>query len=235
MSPVWSPDGRRVFFASDRTGNFDVYSQAADAATPERLEFAGPGTQIPLSFVPDGMQLLVAENFRDFSLLDLAHRDRLEPVLHTGFIARLGELSPDGHWIAYESNESGDQVEVFVRPFPGVSARREKISIDGGRFPAWRPDGGGELFYMDLNGGMMAASIALSPTLRLGAVTKLFDAEKPPRGASGRRYDISPIDGRFLLTKSLGGGVDGMIDISVLLNWFDDLRDRFPAVARASK
>ena len=141
MVPVWSLDGRRVFFASDRTGNFDVYSRAADGATVERVEFAGPGAQLPQSFLPDGTRLLVSENFEDLSVLNLARPDRLEPLLHGDVPVRLGEVSPDGNWIAYESNESGDRFEIFLRPFPDVSGRREKVSIEGGRFPLWGREG----------------------------------------------------------------------------------------------
>jgi hypothetical protein len=86
----------------------------------------------------------------------------------------------------------------------------------------------GELFYVDLNGGMMAASVKLSPGLSLGRVTKLFDWEKPPRGVSERPYDISPVDGRFLVTKHATTGADGAINISVVLNWFEELRERVP-------
>ena len=85
---------------------------------------------------------------------------------------------------------------------------------------------------MDLNGGLMAASVRLSPSLSLGHVTKLFDWEKPPRGASGRRYDISPVDGRFLMTRPATMGSAGVIDISVVLNWFEELRERVPLRAR---
>ena len=232
LLPVWSRDGRRVFFASDRTGNFDVYSQAADGATAARVEFAGPGSQMTTSFTPDGTRLLIVENFKDVSILNLARPDRLEPLLHGDFDQRLGDVSPDGNWIAYESNESGDRFEIFLRPFPNASGRREKVSIEGGRFPLWGPKGSDELFFVDLSGGMMAASVKLSQSLTLGSVTKLFDWEKPPRGPSGRPYDISPVDGRFLMTKSATQGSDEAIDISVVLNWFEELRERVPLRAR---
>jgi hypothetical protein len=75
---------------------------------------------------------------------------------------------------------------------------------------------------------MMAASITLSPALNLGRVTKLFAWEKPPRGISGRFYDISPVDGRFLMTKSASTVADTTTNISVVLNWFEELRQRMP-------
>ena len=227
LLPVWSRDGRRVFFASDRTGNFDVYSRAADGASIERVEFAGPGTQMTTSFSPDGTRLLLTEDFKNLSMLNLAQPDRLEPLLDSEFTEILGQVSPDGHWIAYESNESGNQIEIFLRPFPDVKGRREKVSIEGGRFPLWAPKGG-ELFYVDLLGGMMAASVKLSPGLTLGRVTKLFDWEKPPRGPSGMQYDVSPVDGRFLMTNPVTGGSDGEINISVVLNWFEELERLVP-------
>ena len=181
--PVWSHDGSRVFFGSDRTGNFNVYSQAADGATDARLEFAGPGMHFPTAFTPDGTGLLINDSFKHLSLLNVTRPDPVDtPLLHNEFNYWLGEVSPDGHWIAYESNESGNQIEIFLRPFPDVSGRREKVSIGGGRYPVWGPKGSGELFYLDLNGGMMAASVKLSPILSLGRVTKLFDSlETNPR------------------------------------------------------
>jgi serine/threonine-protein kinase len=174
--------------------------------------------------------LIVYENFKDLSILNLARPDRLEPLLHSEFNNRLGAVSPDGNWMAYESNESGDRFEIFLRPFPNVSGRREKVSIEGGRFPLWGPKGSSKLFYIDLNGAMMAASVNLSPSLSLGRVTKLFDWEKPPEG--GRPYDVSPIDGRFLMTKPATERSDGTINVSVVLNWFEELRERVPLRAR---
>ena len=137
-------------------------------------------------------------------------------------------MSPDGQWLAYESNESGDQVEIYVRSFPSVSGRREKVSVNGGRYPRWGPPGSNELYYIDRSGAMMAASIELSPTLELGNVTKLFQTLPPPASVGGRPYDVSDIDGRFIMPTRVAQAGQGT-DISVLLNWFDELRERVPA------
>lgn len=223
MLPVWSSDGRRVFFASDRGGTFDVYSQAADGASAARLEIAAPGFQAPNSFTPDGSALIVYENFHDVSVLDLA-RGELTPLLRNDVEHRLSEISPDGRWLAYESAESGDRIEIFLRPFPDVTARREKISLDGGRYPLWGPPGSNELYYLALDGSMMAATIQLEPVLALGAVTKLFDWFAPPPGVTGRPFDVSRRDGRFLMTKPLASAAAVNTNVSVVLNWLDQLR-----------
>ena len=88
--------------------------------------------------------------------------------------------------------------------------------------------GSNELYYVNLDGGMMAASVTLSPSLRLGPVTKLFDWQKPPAGRSGMPYDISRLDGRFLMTRPAAEVTDQAVNISVVLNWFDELREHVP-------
>ena len=156
--PEWGTDGR-VYFASDRSGNFDIYSQLADGASGDRLEYAAPGFQAPEGATPDGTRLLVYERFNDLSLLTLGQRDRIVPLLQSKADEALPDLSPDGRWMAYESLESGTQFEVFVRPFPDVNGSREKVSVNGGRYPRWAPKGN-EIHYVNLDGGMMAASIS---------------------------------------------------------------------------
>jgi len=145
-------------------------------------------------------------------------------LLHSDANEWIGEVSPDGKWIAYESDEAGGRVEIFVRPFADPAARREKVSINGGRYPIWSPRGASELFYVDLDGAMMATSMTLSPALDVGRTTKLFDFQKPPGNVTGRPFDVSPIDGRFLVMRPAAGGASRVIDIAVVLNWFEELR-----------
>ena len=228
LLPAWSRDGSRVFFSSDRTGNFDVYSQAADGASEPRLEFAGPGAQMTNALTPDGTRLVIVDDFKNLGIVNLTRPGGVEKLRQSGSIQWLGEVSPDGRWLAYESDESGDRIEVFLRPFPDVTGRREQVSVDGGRYPVWDPRGTGDLFYVDPKGGMRVVSVKQSPELSVGRATKLFDWVPPSRGISGRPYDVSPIDGRLLLIKSAGTPGDGTINISVVLNWFEELRQRVP-------
>ena len=223
MLPVWSTDGTRVFFGSRRLGNFDVYSQAADGASPARVEFAAPEFQVPIGATPDGKQLIVLDRFRDLFLLDFARPAQLQPLLQSRFDERLGDVSPDGRWIAYESDESGKQFEVILRSLPDVDNRRDVISVGGGRYPRWGPKGSNELYYVHADGAMMAASIRLSPTFELGSSRKLFDWRKPVSRMSGRPYDVGP-DGRFLVTEAAETISERQTEVSVILNWRSTLQ-----------
>jgi hypothetical protein len=229
LLPVWSVDGRRIFFSSDRSGNFEVYSQAADGASPARLEFAAPGTQMTESMTTDGSGIFVLQDYKNSWLLHLTEPRHMEPLLQGDFNNRIPELSPDGQVIAYESNESGgDQIDIMIRSYPDTNGRREKVSVNGGRFPLWGAKGTRELYYVNPDGDMMAVSVTLAPDLRVGPATKLFDFRRPPSGISGRPYDISPIDGRFIMSKAIAASPNGPVNASVIFNWLDDLKTRLP-------
>jgi serine/threonine-protein kinase len=225
MLPVWSVDGSRVFFGSNRSGTFDVYSQSADGAGDARVEYAGAGTQFPQVATPDGRQLIVFEDFKTLNVLELG-KHTLQPLPATGAEVWLSAVSPDGRWIAYESKESGKQMEIFLRPFPDMNSRREKISIDGGRYPLWSRNGTHELFYVDLKGAVMSVEIQLKPELRLGKISKLFDVQAPPPGTSGSLYDVSPIDGRFVIPvqREVVDETTRVTQVTAVLNWFEELR-----------
>jgi serine/threonine-protein kinase len=226
MLPLWSPDGRRVFFASSRGGNFDVYSQAADGSTPARLEHADPKFEWPASFTPDGQRLVVGEEFSDLAVLDLASGS-VEPLLRRDATDWSGVLSPDGRWLAYDSNESG-QFEVYLRPFPAVLERREQVSVGGGGYPRWGPPGSGELHFIGADGAMMAVSIATEPELQIGRPTRLFDLYPGmPFGDQGRPYDVAP-DGRFIVTRVVADPARSAVTVTVVLNWFEELREQVP-------
>jgi serine/threonine-protein kinase len=219
MLATWSPDGKRVFFSSNRNGNFDIYSQPADGATAARVELAGPGDQVAETLTPDGSRLFVQENFGESMLLfDLTKPESRQRLFDDRFDQRLFQVSPDGKWVAFESNESGGAFEIMLRSFPDLSGRRAQISNGGGRYPKWGPRGSNELYYVAADGGMMAVSMTLSPQLTVGVSRKLFDFQKPPDGRSGMTYDISPVDGRFLTTTNVPTD-GGSTNVSVILNW----------------
>jgi dipeptidyl aminopeptidase/acylaminoacyl peptidase len=216
LLPQWSTDSRRVFFASFRGGNADVYSQPADGAEPARVEYADKGSQMPVGVLSDGSGLIVSNDFRDLALLDFAGKP-LQFLLRGGPVERLGHPSPDGKWMAYESEESGNQFEVFLRPFPDAERQREKVSLNGGRYPLWGPSGSNELFYLALNGDIVSVPVTLAPTLRIGKPTKLFTWYSPGTGPTGMLFDVSPKDGRFLM--AWRDNVPPLPVISVVLNW----------------
>jgi len=223
--PMWSPDGSRVFFGSDRQGNFDVYSQATNGASAPRLEFGAPGFQVPDGLTPDGNTLVLLEDYTNIRLVDLSGTRTLVPLLGESFEARLGQISPNGKWIAYESNESGEEFEIYVRPFPNVKDGREKVSLAGGRYPLWSAKGD-ELFYLEADGDMMVAPVSTSGAFAAKAVQRLFRWTPPLAGVSGRPFDVSPVDGRFLLLRPQTGLDRGPTHATVILNWFEELRTR---------
>ena len=147
-------------------------------------------------------------------------------LLETEFRERNAALSPDGRWLAYQSNESG-QFEVYVRPFPDVNSGRWQVSSGGAQWPLWSPDGR-ELFYQG-SGSMMAVPIETEPTFTPGTMELLFDLG-PYLGGGNRRIDIFPEGNRFLMLKTGGGSnaTAAATSIIVVQNWFEELKRLVP-------
>ena len=148
-------------------------------------------------------------------------------LLDTEFQEANAALSPDGRWLAYESNESGRR-EVYVRPFPEVNAGRWQISTNGGRWAVWSPNGD-ELFFRG-SSGVMAQAFDTDPTFTPGALSQLFAWEFGVR--TNRRMAVSPDGRRFLMLKNVNTDTDAEDapgpQIILVENWFDELERLVP-------
>jgi hypothetical protein len=157
-------------------------------------------------------------------------------LFNTEYIERLPDVSRDGKFVVYESNEyrkkekdGNDVFEIVLRPFPNVMETRDQISTSGGRYPHFSPDWGprgGEVFYSNLNGEMMAVPVQIGSTIEVLPEKKLFDWQKPA-GLSGLLYDIMP-DGRFLMTKPVVAAPNERTALSVIVNWLKELEAQVP-------
>ena len=181
---------------------------------------------------PDGKWLVVRSGAvgpvsggRDIYGIRLGGDTSLVPLIATRFDEMALAISPDGHWIAYQSDETG-QLEVFIRPFPGTAAGKWQVSNGGGTGPLWSRNGR-ELFYVrSPDSTMMAVPIAAgSGTMTLGAARRLFKLS-PGLAASGSRFytpwDVAP-DGRFIMTRAVGSADQARLPLVVVENWVDDV------------
>ena len=231
--PIWTPDGQRVVFSSDREGVQNLYSKAADGTGQAERLTTSETIQLASSWSVDGQTLvfhgLVGANVR-VGTLPLDDPSQTESLLAAGTHSydAYPEVSPDGRWLAYHSNESG-QYEVYVRPFPNVDDGRWQISPNGGFSPVWGPDGR-ELFYRGLNRGMTVVTYETDPTFRAGNPEVLFPAPYLSVGPTrARPFDLAP-DGRFLMIRTAWQTAADAppLQISVVLNWFEELTERVP-------
>jgi serine/threonine-protein kinase len=249
---VWA-DNERLFYSSMADGAPTIYRQRADGTgTPERVERA-PSTRphFPTSAVARRHPPLVQRfagggPVADLMMLRLDRRDAsgtassqapndpsvVEPLVQTAAGEINGSVSPNGRWLAYQSNESGNW-DIYVQPFgAGASGLRSTVSNAGGIQPRWSRDGQ-ELFYVSPNNEMMRVRVTAGTTWSAGAPEKLFDASAYLWGGTGNPYFMYDIakDGRFLLvkqpptTKSDTLGVDSLI---VVQHWTEELKRLVP-------
>ena len=225
---LWSPSGEEVAFGSRRSGVWAGVLRRADGGGEAKALPATPLPEWVSDWSRDGKYMLYGlvdpENGWDLWYLERKEGGGWEPhaFLRTQFIERTPKLSPDGRFVAYSSNESG-QFEVYVRPFP-EGGGRSTVSSNGGQQPRWSDDGK-ELFYVE-GETMLAVSITTSPEFSVGPVTRLFEHPSLTRSFYPQ-YDVSADGQRFLLAAPVE--VEGAEpSIRVVQNWFEEFRDRQP-------
>jgi len=153
----------------------------------------------------------------------------VQPLIQTPFAERNGDVSPDGRWLVYESDESG-QFEIYVRPFPDVMGGRWQVSTGGGTRPLWARNGQ-ELFYLAPTGALMRVGVERGPTWTATAPAQLAGGRYfAAAGNPGRTYDVSPDGRRFLMIK-VGGESDQTAPPSIVVvqNWVEELKRLVPA------
>jgi serine/threonine-protein kinase len=221
---VWTPDGRKVTFWSDRAGSNNLFWKSGDGSgTTERLTTSDL-SQAPGAWSPDGQFLAFRSDSSDsgYDIWFISLDGEREPhlFLQTEFNEALPKFSPDGHWLAYQSDESGRQ-EVYVRPFPKAEEGKWQISTEGGTQPVWARNGR-ELFYRGGN-KMMAVDIETGSSLTAGKPRLLFETT----ASMAASFDVAPDGQRFLMIQ--GGTRQAEADqIHVVLNWFEDLKEMVP-------
>jgi len=220
--PVWSRDGSRIVFSSDRNGKPGLYEKSTTGADTEELLLPGPesGNVVPSDWSPRD-DVLLFQRDEDLWALPMRGGERKPFALtQTEFEEREGKFSPDGRWIAYVSNSSGP-FEVYIQPFPGPG-QQVRVSTHGGAQVQWRADGR-ELFYIALDGKLMAVPIDVSAngqSITPGIPVPLFTTRVGRiigPGGSGPQYVVSADGQRFLMTTLVQDGSSS--PIRVIVNW----------------
>ena len=220
-NPIWSPDGRRIAFSSDRGGSPDLFSKATDGFGSEEQIFTQRGPQLASDWSPDGKYLVFEDNSRetgrDLWLLLLEGERTAKPLIRTRFDEWGARFSPDGEWVAFVSNETGSS-EVYVAALRGAGERK-RISTAGGIAPRWRRDGR-ELFYVaSASNSIVAVAVQTRPAFTAGHPVVLFSIRTPSsrRGAREIPYDVSPDGQRFLINTP--PEQPPRTGISLVVNW----------------
>jgi serine/threonine-protein kinase len=228
---VWTVDGQRVCY--DSAG--EVFCQAADGSSAAGASFKVDGLVHTRDFSHDGTRMVLEtqgpKTGSDIAMATLGPPVETRPLLNMPYNETAPAISPDGRWLAYQSDESG-RAEVYVRPFPSVHQGLSPISVGGGSAPRWARDGS-KLFFT-VRSDWTAPGVLMSVAVKPGSI---FNAGPPtavwkiPAGAS-LSYDVAR-DGRFLfhITQSFISGEAPRPEIIVVQNWTEELKQRVPTGA----
>jgi hypothetical protein len=222
--PVWSADSKRVFYSGRVDGKSGLYAVPADASSKPALVMAADGAPQPTSVTPDGKSLLFfdangKQGTQNYVVPITADGTGKPQPLHEAIGNEKGaQVSPDGHWVAYISNESGAE-EVYVLPFPGPGPKK-LVSLAGGTTVRWSHDGRELLYWASIpQSRLMAVDVTTSPTFSAGQPHELF------RQTSTTTWDVTTDRNRLLV--ELSSRQNGSV-LNLVTNWFDELKRRAP-------
>jgi eukaryotic-like serine/threonine-protein kinase len=211
--PVWSPDGSRIAFLTTRNGKAGIYQKAANGAGKEELIVEAPSGR-PSDWSPDGRFLVYSsttpQTQADIWVLPFDGDRKPYPFLQTRFNERIARFSPDGHWLAYDSDESG-RFEVYVQAFPAKEGKWQ-LSSGGGTRPVWSRNGK-ELFFLSAENRMIAVDVRSGAKFEHGTPRMLFEAHL----TATTEFDVAADAQRFLMVRT--SGLDFSPPVTVVLNW----------------
>jgi serine/threonine-protein kinase len=231
--PYWSRDGELIYFLGRRRdGVSDLYVRRADGADEVRPVLAGERSLWELTWTPDDEWMVARaggrqgeQGSRNIVAYHMGGDSAEVELLTSEYDAVAPKLSPDGRWLAYASEESG-QWEVYVRPFPDVTSGRTVVSRGGGNSPLWAHHGR-EIFYISSDGQMMSAAVEAGSVFRVTERSVLFDL---PAGSYvsplSTAYDITPDDEQFILVRSRGVGLEERAPLVLIENWLEEVKER---------
>jgi eukaryotic-like serine/threonine-protein kinase len=225
VNPVWTPDGKNIFYGSTAKGPPHIYAKAADGSGPERIVLESADTvELPQSFSPDGRFLVYGRHMSKTEagnhlwVLPLSGDGKPFPIVQDAFDESSPAVSPDGKWMVYQSNESGRR-EIYVTAFPGGGAKWQ-VSTSGGTSAKWRGDGK-ELFFLDPTDKVVGVDVnASGNAVRLGTPHDLFQTVGIQREYGP--FDVSADGKRFLLNS--GNLKEGSDPFTLVLNWPAELK-----------
>jgi serine/threonine-protein kinase len=230
--PIWSQDGERILFTSNRSGRPEIYSQSMDGSGSADKVFERPDVQGRLQaegWSKDGRTLLLTEALGGsmLSSMPLDGDRRYTPTAPTGFIEGGAALSPDGGWLAYQSNRSGEMA-VYVERYPERGGL-QRVSRRTGFAVRWAPDGK-ELYYLTLDGrSLMAVPVSTGESLNVGTERKLFDGTFSGSGPGSRPYDVMPDGKRFVMIRRDQSEETVPSKLIVVQHWAEELKRLVPA------